>query len=157
VLRCASPSVAIKPPKVPLSLRIEQHFGWGLSYPSPKLLREPVNTRPPNPLMMTRRDIRNEFNWSDSMIQKYLGKPDDTRFVRLRCGRRGTQFLYLRERVEAAMQAPGFEPKRVQIRRTHTSPNPEPAVVEEKPQEMFMYIEGQKPRRPPKRKRTSRY
>jgi hypothetical protein len=119
--------------------------------------REPVNAPPPNPLMMTKRDIRSEFNWSDSMIQKYLGMPDDTRFIRLRYGRRGTQFLYLRERVEAAMQAPGFEPKRVPARKPRLSPNPAPTVAEEAPQEMFMHIEGQEPRRSPRRKRTSRY
>jgi hypothetical protein len=130
-----------------------------------------VATRPvldPLGALLNRTQIRAQFDWSDTMIQKYLGEPDKIRTFKRRYGRTGEEHLYLRHRVEAATRSPNFEPKRVQTRRFRSEPvvvpPPAPKPAEEKwtyttptpvePESDFlrMSIEGQKLRRPPRKR-----
>jgi hypothetical protein len=69
----------------------------------------------------TRAEIREEYDWTDSMIRRYLGEPDriDERYS-VTYGRY-TAHLFLRERVLSAQAAPGFRGRR---------PEPEPSDIE---------------------------
>jgi hypothetical protein len=121
-------------------------------------------TLDPTAKLLNRTQIRAQFNWSDTMIEKYLGKPDEIRIFKRRYGRTGEEHLFFRDRVEAAMLSPGFEPKRVQTRRPkepvmsmHIDPPSDSKIIaptaDEVAQVMRMSIEGQKLRKLPRKRK----
>jgi hypothetical protein len=147
---------------------------WGIGKAVSSVGKQPTRaaTRAvldPTAALLNRSQIRAQFDWSDTMIQKYLGEPDKIHTFKRRYGRKGEEHLYLRRRVEAAMRLPDFEPKRVQTRRVKSEPiivpppAPEPAQkkwtyttptrVEPEPDFLRMSIEGQKLRKPPRKRR----
>jgi hypothetical protein len=59
-----------------------------------------------------RSEIHEKYQWSDTMMRRYLGAPDLVEERRSNVYRRYTVHLFLRTRILNAQAAPGFRPRR---------------------------------------------